>query len=43
LITDLGVFDCPPDGGMVCTELQEGITLADVRANTEARFDAALA
>ena len=38
LITDLAVFDFPPGGGMVLVELQEGVTLDEVRRNTEASF-----
>jgi 3-oxoacid CoA-transferase subunit B len=39
LITDLAVFDFPPAGGMALAELQPGVTLEEVRANTEARFE----
>jgi 3-oxoacid CoA-transferase subunit B len=38
LITDLAVFDFDPDEGMTLTELQEGITLDQVRQNTEAHY-----
>jgi 3-oxoacid CoA-transferase subunit B len=38
LITDLAVFDFPPGGGMVLVELQEGVTLDEVRGSTEASF-----
>jgi len=38
LITDLAVFDFPP-AGMVLAELQPGVTLAEVHANTEAQFE----
>jgi 3-oxoacid CoA-transferase subunit B len=38
LITDLAVFDFPPDGGMVLVELQDGVTLDEVRRSTEASF-----
>jgi 3-oxoacid CoA-transferase subunit B len=38
LITDLAVFDFPPGGGMVLVELQDGVTLDDVRGSTEASF-----
>lgn len=37
LITDLAVFDFTP-GGMVLAELQEGATLEEVRAKTEAQY-----
>jgi 3-oxoacid CoA-transferase subunit B len=37
LITDLAVFDFTPDG-MVLAELQEGISLDEVKAGTEAEF-----
>jgi 3-oxoacid CoA-transferase subunit B len=40
LITDLAVFDFPADGDMVLIELQDGITLDQVREQTEARFRA---
>ena len=39
LITDLAVFDFPPAGGMVLTELQPGVTLEQVRGSTEAQFE----
>lgn len=38
LITDLAVFDFRHGGGMVLVELQPGVSLEDVRANTEAHF-----
>jgi 3-oxoacid CoA-transferase subunit B len=38
LITDLAVFDFPPGRGMVLVELQEGVTLDEVRRSTEASF-----
>jgi 3-oxoacid CoA-transferase subunit B len=38
LITDLAVFDFPPGAGMVLVELQDGVTLDEVRENTEASF-----
>jgi 3-oxoacid CoA-transferase subunit B len=40
LITDLAVFDFPADGDMVLIELQDGITLDQVREQTEAQFRA---
>ena len=40
LITDLAVFDFPLAGGMVLAELQDGVTLEEVRAATEAEFRA---
>jgi 3-oxoacid CoA-transferase subunit B len=42
LITDLAVFDFPPETGMVCTEIHDGVTLEEVRHSTEARFAVAL-
>ena len=39
LITDLAVFDFPVAGGMVLAELQHGVTLEEVRSNTEAQFE----
>lgn len=41
LITDLATFDFPPGGGMVLAELEDGVTLEQVRAHTEASFSAA--
>ena len=38
LITELAVFDFPPEGGMVLVEPQEGVTLDEVRRSTEASF-----
>jgi 3-oxoacid CoA-transferase subunit B len=38
LITDLATFDFPPDGGMVLVELEEGVTLEQLREHTEAEF-----
>ena len=38
LITDLAVFDFDPDEGMTLTELQEGVTLDQVRQHTEAHY-----
>jgi 3-oxoacid CoA-transferase subunit B len=38
LITEFAVFDFPPDGGMVLVELQDGVTLDEVREQTEATF-----
>ena len=40
LITDLAVFDFPPQGGMVLVELQDGVTLDGLRDATEAQFTA---
>ena len=40
LITDLAVFDFPPQGGMVLVELQEDVTLDALRHATEASFTA---
>jgi 3-oxoacid CoA-transferase subunit B len=42
LITDLAVFDFPPDGGMALIELQDGISLDHVRNNTEAQFSVSI-
>lgn len=42
LITDLAVFDFPRGAGMVCTELQDGVTIDEVRHATEAQFTLAL-
>jgi 3-oxoacid CoA-transferase subunit B len=39
LITDLAVFDFPPGGGMALVELQPGVTLEQVRRDTEAQFE----
>lgn len=41
LITDLAVFDFK-DGRMQLVELQEGVTLEEVQAKTEAQFEIAL-
>jgi 3-oxoacid CoA-transferase subunit B len=38
LITDLAVFDFDADSGMTLTELQEGVTLDQVRQHTEAHY-----
>ena len=38
LITDLAVFDFPQGGGMVLVECQPGVTLEQLRRDTEARF-----
>jgi 3-oxoacid CoA-transferase subunit B len=38
LITDLATFDFPADDGMVLTELEDGVTLEQLRASTEAEF-----
>ena len=38
LITDMAVFDFTPEG-MVLVETQEGVTVEDVKANTEAKSD----
>ena len=40
LITDMAVFDFTPEG-MVLVETQEGVTVEDVKANTEAEFTVA--
>jgi 3-oxoacid CoA-transferase subunit B len=41
LITDLAVFDFDAGRGMSLVELQDGVTLDEVRAHTEARFSVA--
>jgi 3-oxoacid CoA-transferase subunit B len=38
LITDLAVFDFIPGGGMRLVELQDGVTLDQVRRSTVANF-----
>ncbi|HXA80580.1 MAG TPA: CoA-transferase, partial [Opitutaceae bacterium] len=42
VITDLGVFDVRPGRGIALRELRPGITLDEVRAKTECRFDVEL-
>jgi len=42
IITDLGVFEVKPGGGLVLTELHPGVTLDEVRAKTGAPFACAL-
>jgi len=42
LITDLAVFDFSPAWGMTLVELQEGVTLDEVRDKTEAEYDTTL-
>jgi 3-oxoacid CoA-transferase subunit B len=39
LITELAVFDFRPVGGMVLVELQDGVTLEQLRRHTEAQFE----
>lgn len=39
LITDLAVFDFPPGGGMVLVERQQGVSLEQLRRDTEAQFE----
>jgi 3-oxoacid CoA-transferase subunit B len=41
LITDLAVFDIAP-GGVTLREIAPGLTLDDIRAKTQARFEVAL-
>ncbi|MCC2101342.1 MAG: succinyl-CoA--3-ketoacid-CoA transferase, partial [Hyphomicrobiales bacterium] len=45
VVTDLGVFtiDKHGSGGMTLVELAPGVTLDDIKANTEASFQVALA
>jgi len=43
IITDLGVFEVKPAGGLVLTELHPGITLDEVRAKTGCPFAVNLA
>jgi 3-oxoacid CoA-transferase subunit B len=38
LITDLATFDFPAHDGMVLAELEDGVTLEQLRASTEAEF-----
>jgi 3-oxoacid CoA-transferase subunit B len=40
LITDLAVFDFPRGGGMVLVERQPGVSLEQLRRDTEAQFEA---
>jgi 3-oxoacid CoA-transferase subunit B len=40
LITDLATFDFPPGGGMALVELEQGVTLEELRERTEAEFAA---
>jgi 3-oxoacid CoA-transferase len=42
IITELGVFDVKPGGGLVLRELTDGVTLEMIRARTGAPFDVAL-
>ena len=42
IITDLGVFELQPGGGLVLTELHTGVSLDEIRARTGAPFDVAL-
>jgi len=42
IITDLGVFELQPGGGLVLTELHAGVSLEEIRARTGAPFDVAL-
>ena len=42
IITDLGVFELQPGGGLVLTELHAGVSLDEIRARTGAPFDVAL-
>lgn len=39
IITDLGVFDVKPTGGLVLRELNAGITLDEIRAKTGCAFE----
>ena len=39
LITDLAVFDFPPGGGMILVERQPGVSLEQLRRDTEAQFE----
>ncbi|MEY4938624.1 MAG: hypothetical protein RIQ93_359 [Verrucomicrobiota bacterium] len=42
IITDLGVFEVKPGGGLVLTEMHPGVTLDLIRARTAAPFEVAL-
>ncbi len=42
LITDMGVFEVNRGAGVVLTELAPGVTVDEVRANTEAEFEVRL-
>ncbi|HVZ24135.1 MAG TPA: 3-oxoacid CoA-transferase subunit B, partial [Vicinamibacterales bacterium] len=42
IITELGVFDVKPGGGLVLREVTDGVTLEMIRARTGAPFDVAL-
>jgi 3-oxoacid CoA-transferase len=42
IVTDLCVFEVKPGGGLVLKELHPNVTLDEVRAKTEAKFEAAL-
>ncbi|HSI07059.1 MAG TPA: 3-oxoacid CoA-transferase subunit B [Rariglobus sp.] len=42
IITDLGVFDVKPGGGLVLRELNAGVTLDEIRAKTGCPFEVAL-
>ncbi len=42
IITDLGVFEVKPAGGLVLTELFPGVSLEELREKTGAPFDVAL-
>jgi 3-oxoacid CoA-transferase len=42
IITDLGVFEVKPGGGLVLTEVHPGVTVDDIRAKTGAPFAVAL-
>jgi 3-oxoacid CoA-transferase len=39
IITDLGVFDVKPGGGLVLRELNTGVTLDEIRAKTGCSFE----
>ncbi len=41
IITDLGVFEVKPGGGLVLTELHPGVSLDEIRARTGAPFEVA--
>ena len=42
IITDLGVFDVKPGGGLALRELNAGVTLDEIRAKTGCAFEVAL-
>jgi len=39
IITDLAIFDVKPGGGLVLTEIREGVALEELRSKTGCGFD----